>query len=244
MALSGKRRERANFLGADEKDGLQTGSTGQGSRLYVSLEQGDRMKNQPAQPSSTKGALVPNEAQPILGQRGREIQPYGTLVDYPIDLSEEAKTENVAALNQLLGDTMALRDMYKKHHWQVSGPTFHQLHLLYDKHYDEQVRLMDLVAERIQTLGGIALAMPHDIAEVTQIERPPRGREEVPTQLSRLIDAHAQVIKEARAAARASTKNGDDATTNLLVGDVLPANEMQVWVLAQHLVDAPLVKAR
>jgi starvation-inducible DNA-binding protein len=187
---------------------------------------------------------APSEAQPIFGQRGKEIQPYGTLVYYPIDLSDEAKTENVAALNQLLSDTMSLRDMYKKHHWQVSGPTFHQLHLLYDKHYEEQVRLMDLVAERVQTLGGIALAMPQDIAETTQIERPPRGREEVPVQLSRLVEAHAQVIKGARAAARLSTKNGDDATTNLLVSEVLPSNEMQVWFLSEHLVDTPLVKAR
>jgi starvation-inducible DNA-binding protein len=166
------------------------------------------------------------------------------LVNYPIDLSDEAKTENVMVLNQLLSDTMALRDMYKKHHWQVSGPTFYQLHLLYDKHYEEQVRLMDLIAERVQTLGGIALAMPQDIAETTQIERPPRGREEVPVQLSRLIDAHAQVIKDARSAARLSTKNGDDATTNLLVSEVLPSNEQQVWFLSEHLVDTPLVKAR
>jgi starvation-inducible DNA-binding protein len=166
------------------------------------------------------------------------------LVYYPIDLSEEAKKENVAALNQLLSDTMTLRDMYKKSHWQVSGPTFYQLHLLYDKHYGEQVRLMDLVAERVQTLGGIALAMPHDVAETTQIERPPRGREEVPVQLSRLVEAHAQIIKEARAAARVATKNGDDATVNLLVSDVLPANEMQVWFLSEHLVDTPLAKTR
>jgi starvation-inducible DNA-binding protein len=202
------------------------------------------MKIKAEQNQSSKIQPTPSEAQPILGQRGKEIQPYGTLVYYPIDLSDEAKTENVAALNQLLSDTMALRDMYKKHHWQVSGPTFYQLHLLYDKHYEEQVRLMDRIAERVQTLGGIALAMPQDIAETTQIERPPRGREEVPVQLSRLVDAHAQIIKETRAAARATAKNGDDATNDLLVSEVLPANEMQVWFLSEHLVDTPLVKAR
>lgn len=191
-----------------------------------------------------RSRIAPREAQPILGQRGREIQPYGTLVYYPIDLTEQAKAENVEALNQLLSDTMALRDMYKKHHWQVAGPTFYQLHLLFDKHYQEQVKLMDLIAERVQTLGGVTVAMPHDVAEMTRIERPPRGREEVPVQLSRLIDAHAQLIKDARAAARLAAKNGDDATNNLLASDVLPVNEMQVWFLSEHLVDMPLVKAR
>ncbi|MDC3960521.1 Dps family protein [Polyangium jinanense] len=202
------------------------------------------MKRKTQRNRGTKEQGAPSEAQPILDQRGREIQPYGTLVYYPIDVNEKAKIENVAALNQLLSDTMALRDMYKKHHWQVSGPTFYQLHLLFDKHYEEQVRLMDLIAERVQTLGGIAVAMPHDVAEMTRIERPPRGREQVPVQLSRLIEAHTQVIKQARAAARLAVKNGDDTTNNLLTSDVLPANEMQVWFLSEHLVDTPLVKAR
>ncbi|APR79977.1 Iron-binding ferritin-like antioxidant protein [Minicystis rosea] len=172
------------------------------------------------------------------------MQPYGTLVHYPIDLKVRTRMENVAALNQILADTMALRDMYKKHHWQVSGPTFYQLHLLFDKHYEEQVRLMDLIAERVQTLGGVSLAMPHDIAETTRIERPPRGREEVPVQLSRLVSAHTVIIKESRLLARRSSVNGDDATNNLMASEVLPAQEMQVWFLSEHLVDGPLVRVR
>lgn len=192
----------------------------------------------------TKNEREPSEAQPILGQRGKETQPYGTLVYYPIDLKERTRTENVAALNQILSDTMALRDMYKKHHWQVSGPTFYQLHLLFDKHYEEQVRLMDLIAERVQTLGGITLAMPHDVAETTCIERPPRGREQVPVQLSRLVAAHTVIIKASRALARQSAANGDDATNNLVASEVLPVHELQVWFLSEHLVDTPLVRAR
>ncbi|MFT3765253.1 MAG: DNA starvation/stationary phase protection protein [Minicystis sp.] len=202
------------------------------------------MKTKRSRHHAIKYRAAPAEAQPILGQRGREIQPFGTLVYYPIDIPDKSRAENVAALNQLLSDTMTLRDMYKKHHWQVSGPTFYQLHLLFDKHYEEQVRLMDLIAERIQTLGGIAVAMPHDVAEMTQIERAPRGREEVPVQISRLVDAHTQVIKQARAAARLSARNGDDATNNLLASEVLPAQEMQVWFLSEHLADTPLVRAK
>src|SRR5438876_1845110 len=127
-----------------------------------------------------------NHARPVLHQQAPEIQPFGHLVKLPIALSETACKEAVENLNQLLADTMTLRDLYKKHHWQVAGPTFYQLHLLFDKHYDEQNALVDLIAERIQVLGGVSLAMAHDVAETTQLERPPRGREEVPVQLSRL----------------------------------------------------------
>lgn len=193
---------------------------------------------------STQGSLPPFEAQPILCQRGEAIQPFGTLVYYPIDLRDEARAASVEALNQVLVDTMYLRDMYKKHHWQVTGPSFFQLHLLFDKHFNEQVELTDMIAERIQTLGGIALATPSDVAELTNIERPPRDREQVPVQLSRLIEAHTVIIKEAREAARCATANSDDGTNNLLTSSVIPQNEKQVWFLSTHLADTPLVRAR
>ncbi|MBZ5657896.1 MAG: DNA starvation/stationary phase protection protein [Acidobacteriia bacterium] len=128
-------------------------------------------------------------AQPRLHQRAREIQAYGTVNHaLPLELEEPVRLEMTEQLNQLLAETMTLRDLYKKSHWQAAGPTFYQLHLLYDKHYGEQVELVDSIAERIQLLGGVSLAMAGDVAETTQIERPPRGREEVPVQLSRLLD--------------------------------------------------------
>jgi len=139
---------------------------------------------------------------------------------------------------------MTLRDLYKKSHWQVAGPTFYQLHLLYDKHFDEQAELVDSIAERIQLLGGISLAMAPDIAETTQIERPPRGREEVPVQLSRLLDAHQVIIGEVRELASRATELGDDGTNDLVVSDVLRTNELQVWFLSEHLVNVPLVIAK
>jgi starvation-inducible DNA-binding protein len=60
------------------------------------------------------------------------------------------------------------------------------LHLLFDNHYEAQDALVDAVAERIQILGGISIAMAHDVAETTIIPRPPKGREEVPVRISRL----------------------------------------------------------
>ena len=104
-------------------------------------------------------------ARPRLRQRERESQPYGTVRHgLPLDLEEPVRVQVTNQLNQLLADTMTLRDLYKKCHWQVAGPTFYQLHLLYDKHYGEQNELVNLIAERIQLLGGVSLAMAADVA--------------------------------------------------------------------------------
>jgi starvation-inducible DNA-binding protein len=184
-------------------------------------------------------------AQPRFHQRAPEIQPYGTVNHLlPLELEEPVRLEITAQLNQLLADTMTLRDLYKKSHWQVAGPTFYQLHLLFDKHFGEQVELVDSIAERIQLLGGVAIAMAPDVAETTQIERPPRGREEVPVQLSRLLDAHQVIIGDVRKQARRASQIGDDGTNDLLVSQVLRTNELQVWFLSEHLVDMPLVRAK
>ena len=184
-------------------------------------------------------------AQPRLHQRAQVIQDYGTVSHaLPLELEEPVRLEVTEQLNQLLADTITLRDLYKKCHWQVAGPTFYQLHLLFDKHFDEQVELVDSIAERIQLLGGISLAMAADVAETTQIERPPRGREEVPVQLSRLLDAHQIIIRDTRKMAERATELGDDGTNDLLISEVLRTNELQSWFLAEHLVEMPLVKAQ
>ena len=182
-------------------------------------------------------------ATPITGQEAVEIQPFGHLVRMPIALSERVCQESVTNLNQLLVDTMTLRDLYKKHHWQIAGPTFYQLHLLFDKHYNELNDLVDSIAERVQLLGGVSVAMAHDVAETTLIPRVPKGREEVPVQVSRLLHAHEIVLKEARAMARRAADAGDDGTNDLIVSEVIGRNELQVWFVAQHVVNVPVVEA-
>jgi starvation-inducible DNA-binding protein len=182
-------------------------------------------------------------ARPIVNQKAPEIQPFGRLARLPNALSQTAALQSVENLNQVLADTMTLRDMYKKHHWQVAGPTFYSLHLLFDKHYEEQNDLVDLLAERVQSLGGVSLAMAPDVAETTLIPRPPRGREEVPVQISRLLHAHEIILKEARSMARQAAEAGDDGTNDLLVSDLIRTGEKQVWFLAEHLVDSPTVRA-
>src|SRR5450631_589450 len=182
-------------------------------------------------------------AKPVLHQHAREIQPYGKIAKLSIALDETACESSINNLNQILADTMTLRDMYKKHHWQVAGATFYQLHLLFDKHHGEQNELVDTIAERIQLLGGVSIAMAADVAETTLIPRPPRGREEVPVQISRLLEAHEIILKEAHAMARLADEAGDDGTNDLLVSQVIRGNELQVWFLAEHLVDVPLLHA-
>jgi starvation-inducible DNA-binding protein len=172
----------------------------------------------------------------------KEIQKYGSVIeDMPHPLNAKVRADMVAKLNQLLADSISLRDMYKKHHWQVSGPTFYQLHLLFDKHFDEQLEVVDTIAERVQLLGGVTIAMSADVAETTRIQRPPRGREEVPVQLSRLLEAHKLIIQSCLDIAEAATKAGDQGTNDLVVSDILRPNELQSWFLSQHLVEMPLI---
>ena len=131
-----------------------------------------------------------------------EIQKYGTVVNRPISLDQKVRLTMSNGLNQILADTMTLRDLYKTSLASFGGPLFYQLHLLFDKHYAEQAELVDTIAERIQTLGGVAIAMAADVAETTRIARPPKGREDVNMQLFRLLQAHELIVGECRKLAK------------------------------------------
>lgn len=192
---------------------------------------------------SNGGRSAPTGSQPLLHQHSTEIQPFGTLRHFPIALPEETRAESCRLLNQILADSTVLYSLYKKHHWLMRGPTFYQLHLLLDKHAGEQLALIDTMAERIQTLGGIAVGDPRHVAEITRVPRPPDGAEEVPAMLSRLLEAHELVITVVRDGVQATAANRDDGTNDLLMGEVLRTNELQTWFVAEHLVDVPLVRA-
>ena len=181
-------------------------------------------------------------SQPLLHQHGVEVQEFGALRLFPIALAAEARIESCQLLNRILADSIILYNLYKKHHWLMRGHTFYQLHLLLDKHAGEQLDLVDLLAERIQTLGGVAIADPRHVAEVTTVPRPPDGAEEVPAMLSRLLEAHEITIAKIRGAIGRTAANRDDGTNDLLMGDVLRRHELQVWFIAEHLVDTPTVR--
>ncbi|MCC7008925.1 MAG: DNA starvation/stationary phase protection protein [Acidobacteria bacterium] len=186
--------------------------------------------------------VILQHAAPLGNREPHEIQPYGHLIKSPIALPESVCRQSVENLNQLLADTMTLASLYKKHHWQVTGPTFYPLHLLFDKHHEAQDALIDVIAERIQLLGGISVAMAPDVAELTIIPRPPKGREPVSTQISRLLHAHEVILREARAMAHMAGEQGDDGTNDLIVSSIVRTNEMQVYFVSQHVVDVPLVE--
>lgn len=193
--------------------------------------------------ATSAAASAAPEAQPILRQRGKGIQSYGTVVRFQLALSEEACQTNVTALNQILADSLHLRDLYLKYHWQVAGPTFSELHRLFHKHFKKQNMLVDKLGHRVQLLGGVSVATPQDVAEVTKIERAPREREQVPVSLSRLLDGHEVILKVCREAERVASANGDEGTAELLADHVIRHNEKQVWVVSEHLVNTPLVIA-
>ena len=181
--------------------------------------------------------------EPRLGQHGRETQPFDTLRNLPIGLPAKARLESCRLLNEILADSMVLTALYKKHHWLVAGPTFYQLHLLFDKHAAEQLEIVDLVAERVQSLGGIAVGDPRHAAGLTRIPRPPDGAEPVAAMIDRLLEAHTSVIERVRKGIDATEKSGDWGSNDLLMSDVLRRHELQVWFVAEHVVEMPLVKA-
>jgi starvation-inducible DNA-binding protein len=174
-------------------------------------------------------------------RNGSEIQRFGELRPISLGLPDAVRAEMGAQLNGVLSDTRVLHDLYRKSHWLVSGPTFHQLHLLMDKHAGEQLALVDAIAERVQTLGAVAVGDPRHVAELTAVPRPPNGAEEVPAMLSRVLEAHQLVLERVRGAAHRAAALGDDGTNDLLVSDVLRTNELQAWFVAEHLAQTPLV---
>lgn len=201
------------------------------------------MKDQSTITSDTKTSKEGMAARPVMNQFSKEIQKYGTRFCVPLGLDDKVCEKSISNLNRILADTITLKDLYKKSHWQTSGATFYQLHLLFDKHYNEQAELVDLIAERIQLLGGISVAMAKDVAELSEIEHPPRGREEVPVQISRLVAAHETIFKFVRKAAKEASEGGDEGTNDLLVSNVIRTNELQTWFVSEHLVALSPVEA-
>ncbi|MFF0050764.1 Dps family protein [Streptomyces sp. NPDC005498] len=182
-------------------------------------------------------------SQPLLHQRGPVIQEFGTVKQFPIGLSADTRQYSCERLTRQLADTQMLYHLYKKYHWLMRGATFYQLHLLLDKHAAEQLELVDAIAERVQTLGGVAVGDLRHAAEITGVPRPPDGVEEVPAMLSRLLDAHEMILTDAHDAAARTGELGDDGTNDLLVSQVIRTGELQCWFLSEQLVATPLVRA-
>lgn len=225
-------------------DALLSAGYGVGSMLdeiHPSMEGNPMPTKTTVKPSQNGRSGRTPSPDPRLNVRGSEIQRYGTLRRQPIGLPDKAKAKSCTLLNEILADSMVLYSLYKKHHWLVAGPTFYQLHLLFDKHAVEQTELIDLIAERVQSLGGIAVGDPRHAAELTTIPRPPDGAEEVAVMIDRTLHAHEIVIEKVRKAIKATEESEDWGSNDLLMGDVLRRHELQVWFIAEHVVDVPLI---
>jgi starvation-inducible DNA-binding protein len=201
----------------------------------------------PPSRSSSRSAPSRSRSRPtnephVAARLGVEVQRFGPVRLLPIALAATARTVSCQLLNVILADTMILYALYKKHHWLVSGPTFYQLHLLFDKHAEEQLELIDLLAERVQSLGGVAVGDPRHAAELTTIERPPNGAEDVPAMIHRLLDAHETILEKVREGIEKTEKLGDWGSNDILMSDVLRRHELQVWFVSSHVVDLPLVE--
>ena len=188
---------------------------------------------------STSAITRTNRSQlkePIVPSTRGETQAFsvGMARRTPLALDPAVATSSIDNLNQLLADTLTLRDLYKKHHWQASGPNFYSMHLLFDKHFEGQSKLADLLAERVQTLGGVTIAMAPMSPKLLSFPAP-KGREDTATQVERLLQAHEAILLEARAMARDSAAAGDLGTNDIIVSDVIRTNELQVWFLVEHI---------
>ncbi|MCX5316844.1 Dps family protein [Streptomyces sp. NBC_00154] len=195
-------------------------------------------------PARRRTCSSPSSSQPRPHQKGEVLQEFGTVKQFPIELSYDARMYSCQRLIQVLADTQILHALYEKHHWPVRGATtFDQLHLVLVKHAGEQLQQIDALAERVQSLGGVAVGDPRLVAEITSIPRPPNGVEEIPAMLSRLLEAHETILVQAQDAAARVAELGDDGTNDLLASEVIRTDELQTWFLAEHLVVTPLVPA-
>src|SRR2546426_6251016 len=231
--------ERWSAVGIDSLPRLP----GAGRRRGVAARAVDRRTKMAPPKREALPEHVRRSSQPWTHQHSQEIQRFGTVRQFPLGLAYNPRLLSCERLNQILSDSQILYALYKKHHWLMRGATFYQLHLLLDKHADEQLELVDKIAERVQTLGGIAVGDPRHVAEITKVPRPPNGCEEIPAMLSRLLEAHETILSDAHDAAAHVAELGDDGTNDLLVSDVIRTGELQAWFLAEHLVDTPLVRA-
>ena len=172
-------------------------------------------------------------------ENGKILQGYGALQAVRIGLAAEVRHRSARVLNRLLAHSMALRDRYKKSHWQTSGATFYSLHLMFDKHYERQLEIIDTLAERVQLLGGVALAAAQDLVHESRVARAPSGAETPRQQLESLLEAHEFLLTEARPLAREAAEMGDDGTNDVIVGEVIRTNELQAWFVGEHLTGSP-----
>ena len=146
-----------------------------------------------------------------------------------IGISADDRAHIADGLGNLLADTYTLYLKTHNYHWNVTGPMFTTLHLLFEQHYTEMAIAVDTIAERIRALGSFAPGSYKAYAARTHISE----EEDVPAALEmarRLVDGHETVIRTARSLVERCAKASDEATLDLLT-QRLQLHEKTAWML-------------
>lgn len=150
-----------------------------------------------------------------------------TGIDIGIDANQ--RQEIAEGLSRLLADSYTLYLQTHNFHWNVTGPQFRELHLMFEEHYMELATAVDDIAERIRTLDMPAPGTYSEFSRLSSIEEV-EGVQEASTMVDRLTQGHEQVIKTARKVLKVA-QNADDESTAALVSDRMRTHEKTAWML-------------
>jgi starvation-inducible DNA-binding protein len=145
-----------------------------------------------------------------------------------IGLTKKNRAEVADALSQVLADTYALYQKTHVYHWNVTGPRFPELHVLFEQQYRELWTALDTIAERVRALGVMAPG-PAAVGKRTGIVAD-NGAASAPQMVLNLLKGHETLVKAARGALRKADEIGDDATVDLMTQRAA-ASEKAAWML-------------
>ncbi len=153
----------------------------------------------------------------------------------PIDIgiAEEDRTAIAAELARVTADTYTLYLKTHGYHWNVTGPLFNTLHLMFEEQYNELWMAVDLLAERIRSLGEFAPGSNSEIDQLTSIAEA-EGVPSAEGMLADLVAGHEAVARSARRAFVAADEAGDQPTADLLT-QRLQVHEKTAWMLRSML---------
>jgi starvation-inducible DNA-binding protein len=138
-------------------------------------------------------------------------------------------------LNELLAHSIRLRDLYKKARWQTADFQFRQLHLMFETHYKEQLRLVDVLVDRIRMLGSAGRVFAGVFLQDIRFSDVCRGRPAIVRILRDLIDAHELALGAARSGAQHDVEDNPCPMRDFAVGQVVLTNDLQIWSIAEQL---------
>ena len=146
-------------------------------------------------------------------------------------IPEEGRKAVLGILNALLADEYLLYTKTRKYHWNVTGPEFHDLHKFFEAQYEELDGIVDEVAERARSLGGVPFGTLAEFLKAARLEERPGVNPNADGMIADLLTDHEAVIRTLRADLEASAeKYGDLGTSDFLTG-LMEKHEKTAWML-------------